>query len=216
MKLGRKRILIVDDHPVVREGLAERIGREPDLEVVAAAEDAASAIDAVRRHAPDMALVDISLKSGSGLDLIKTLKIIRPKLRILVISMHDESLYAKRAIRAGALGYVSKQEPMADILRAVRKVIAGEVAVSENFTRAALLDLAGRRKHSKSAPTEELSDRELEILRLLGRGRSTRQIAGELNISVKTVETYRLRIKKKLNIPTAAGLIRYAARWIAD
>ena len=208
----RIRVFIVDDHPVVREGIAERIRREQGWSVCGEAEDGPGAIDMVRKRAPDLATVDLTLKTGGGLELIKTLKSIRPKLKVVVVSMHDEALYAERAIRAGASGYVSKQEPMSEIVRAIRTVLAGDIAVSEGFGRKVLQDWAESTPKRGSKPVESLSDRELEILRLIGGGLATRQIAAELNIGVKTVETYRLRLKKKLKLTSAAALVRYAAR----
>lgn len=210
----KKRILIVDDHPLVRKGLALTLEAEPDLEVcgqAASAEEALGMLDEVR---PDLAIVDISLPGMSGLELIKHLHAWNPELPVLVISRHDEALYAERAIRAGARGYVMKIEAVDVIVKAVRRVLAGGLYVSQEVSERLLMSMTGHRRAAGQSPMELLSDRELEVFELTGQGLSTREIAERLHLSVKTVESYRARIKAKLGLRTAAELMQHAVQWV--
>ncbi|MDQ7041189.1 MAG: response regulator transcription factor [Rhodothermus sp.] len=212
----KKRILIVDDHPLVRKGLALTLEAEPDLEVcgqAASAEEALGMLDEVR---PDLVIVDISLPGMSGLELIKHLHVWNPELPVLIISRHDEALYAERAIRAGARGYVMKVEAVDVIVRAVRRVLAGGLYVSEEVSERLLMSMAGHRRSAGQSPLELLSDRELEVFELTGRGLSTREIAERLHLSVKTVESYRARIKAKLGLRNAAELMQHAVQWVEN
>ena len=213
-KVARKRIFIVDDHPMMREGLRLIISNEPDLEVCGEAEDAPAALQAMEKLLPDLALVDITLRSGNGLELIKDLHCLAPGVPVLIISMHDESLYAERVLRAGGRGYIMKQEGGRRMMEAIRAVLSGRVYVSEKMSARILEVFSGRRASGSGSPVESLSDRELEVFELFGGGRSTREIAELLRLSVKTVEVHRIHIKAKLGVRTAAELIREAVRWV--
>ena len=209
-----KKILIVDDHPLMRKGLAMTLNAEPDLNVCGQVADAEEALGALEEFDPDLAIVDISLPGMSGLELIKHMQALRPSLRTLVVSRHDEALYAERAIRAGARGYVMKLEASDMIVKAVRRVLNGGIYVSEEINERLLLGLAAGRQELAQSPLEVLSDRELEVFELTGRGLGTREIAERLHLSVKTVESYRARIKDKLNLKTAAELMQHAVQWV--
>jgi DNA-binding NarL/FixJ family response regulator len=210
------KILIVDDHPMMREGLAQLIGREADLTVCGEAEDAAQAIDAVKKMSPQLILIDITLNGRNGLELIKDVQAITPQTLILVISMHDESLYAERVLRAGGRGYVMKQEGGKKIMQAIRKVLDGQIHVSEKIA-AKILDLfSGRRPQAENSPLERLTDRELEVFQLIGKALSTKEIASRLHISGKTVEVHKGHIKEKLTMKNTRELISYAARWMGS
>jgi DNA-binding NarL/FixJ family response regulator len=215
VRLAKHRIFLVDDHPVTREGLARLINLEPDLEVCGEANAAARAVTEIAAQKPDLAIVDVSLTTGpSGLELIKDLAARHPRLRMLALSTHDEKLYAERALRAGAKGYVMKQEPTECVMRAIRKILAGEVYLSQTMNERMLRKIAGPRSQPLATEIEELSDRELEVYRLLGQGLGTRQIAANLHVSVSTVETYRAHIKEKLHIASAPELVRHAVEWV--
>ncbi len=209
-----KKILIVDDHPLMRKGLAMTLNAEPDLNVCGQVADAEEALGALEEFNPDLAIVDISLPGMSGLELIKHMQALRPELRTLVVSRHDEALYAERAIRAGARGYVMKLEASDMIVKAVRRVLNGGIYVSEEINERLLLGLAAGRQELAQSPLEVLSDRELEVFELTGRGLGTREIAERLHLSVKTVESYRARINDKLNLKTAAELMQHAVQWV--
>jgi DNA-binding NarL/FixJ family response regulator len=206
----RSRILIIDDHPIVRERLGELINQEADLCACGEAEDTATAIAAIERTQPDLALVDISLKDTYGIELVKELKERYPKLLTLVLSMHDESLYAERALRAGARGYITKQEASKKVIGAIRQVLDGGIYVSEKMAATMLWRVAGGQPASSGSVAERLSDREMEVFQLLGEGMAVRDIAQRLHISVKTIEAHRTHIKEKLNIKTSPELLRYA------
>jgi DNA-binding NarL/FixJ family response regulator len=217
-KTARKnRVLIVDDHPAVREALALRIGRQPDLEVCGEAADIAGALRQFARTRPDVAVVDISLKSDSGIELIKRIRDRDENVRVLVWSMHSESFYAKRALRAGALGYISKDEATDKIVEAIRRVLAGKVWLSEAMAEAVLQRTVGAgRQDVAPTPLDALADRELEVFRLIGEGVKTREIAGRLRLSVKTVETYRDRIRQKLDLGDGTELVHVATGWVLE
>jgi DNA-binding NarL/FixJ family response regulator len=210
-KSGKARVVIVDDHPIVREHLGRLIHQQDDMELIGAAEDPQTCKALLQRQRADLALVDLSLRNAHGLDLIKDLKASYPDLPTLVLSMHDESLYAERALRAGARGYVTKQETSDVILGAIRTVLDGEMYVSPKMA----LQLVGAfinspRSVAKSGPIERLTDREIEIFQLLGGGHATRQIAEMLHIDVKTVETHLSRLREKLNVRTVEELREHA------
>lgn len=198
---------------MMRDGLRQLIGNEPDLNVCGEADDAPEALQQIESLKPDLAIVDITLRTTSGLELIKDLHIRRPDLPVLVISMHDESLYAERVLRAGGRGYIMKQEGGKKLMEAIRRVIEGRTYVSEKMA-ANILDIFSGRRMETASPVEKLSDREFEVFQLIGRGMSTKEIADRLHVSVKTVEVHRVNIKQKLNVQTAPELIRFAVRWI--
>lgn len=207
---GKHKIFLVDDHPIVRQGLAQLIESEPDLTVVGQADDAYGAIKAMKAAAPDIALVDISLKEADGIELVKELQAQEVAFPILILSMHDESVYAERALRAGAKGYVMKQEPPATLLAAIRQVLAGEIYVSAKMSATLLRRMVGGKSPAAVSPIERLTDRELEVFRLIGAGNSVREIADKLCLSTKTVEAHREHIKEKLSVKNSAALLRFA------
>jgi DNA-binding NarL/FixJ family response regulator len=209
----KSRVFIVDDHPLVREGLANLINGQDDLIVCGEAEDSAQAITGVMQARPDVALIDISLKNESGLELVKDLRNQFPLVALIVLSMHDEALYAERALRAGARGYVMKRETSKSVLASIRQVLEGGVYVSERVVKSMAHRLRSSREAAASSPVERLSDRELEIFRLLGQGRTTSQIAGDLNLSLKTVQAYCARAKEKFGVTSLTELLRAAIRW---
>jgi DNA-binding NarL/FixJ family response regulator len=210
---SRHRVFIVDDHPLVREGLANLINQQTDLMVCGQAEDAAQTLAGIGASRAELALIDISLKTASGLELVKDLKVHYPDVSLIVLSMHDEMLYAERAIRAGARGYVMKRETTKEVLTAIRRVLQGDVYVSERVVNLMARRLGSPRKAAASSPVEQLSDRELEIFRLLGQGRTTSQIAADLHLSLKTVQAYCARAKEKFGVDSLTELLRAAIRW---
>jgi DNA-binding NarL/FixJ family response regulator len=210
------RLLIVDDHPVVRDGLAAQLATEPDLEVCGEAEDVAGALALFKTTRPDVVIVDVSLKNGNGIDLVKRLRARDPVVRLLVWSMYPENLYAERALRAGAQGYVHKGRATREFLAALRAVLAGKVYLSGDQADRLLRRLVSGGKGAERSPVECLSDRELEAFELIGHGRTTEQIAETMRVSPKTVETYRARIKEKLNLEHITELIQRAARWVVE
>ncbi len=211
----RKRtVLIVDDHPIVRQGLAQLIDQEEDLQVCGQAEDAHEAMQAIRTLKPDMVVVDISLRDTSGMELIKDLKVQYPDLPVLTLSMHDEAVYGERALRAGAKGYIMKQEATEKVVTAIRRVLAGELYVSDDMAAKMVSKLVGGGSRKTGSPVECLSDRELEVFRLIGEGYGTREMAEKLHLSIKTIETYRAHIKDKLGLEDANELLRCAIQWV--
>ncbi|MFY9732152.1 MAG: response regulator transcription factor [Candidatus Acidiferrales bacterium] len=206
------KVFLVDDHPIVRQGLALFIEREPDLMVCGEAEDATSALQAIRDAAPDFVILDISLNGPDGLELLKTLRVRYPNLPALVLSMHDESVYAERALRAGANGYIMKQEAADKVITAIRHILGGDVYLSDNLTKRMLQQFVNG-SISPRDPLAKLSDRELEVFRLIGAGHGTRQIADELHVSTKTVESYQAHIKEKLALRNARELVQHAVEW---
>ena len=211
---GKKtQILIVDDHPIVREGLTTIINHERDMNVCGAVEDAHQALNAVMELQPDIVIVDISLKNSNGIDLTKSIKAGHPQLLIIVLSVHDESVYAERALAAGAKAYLMKDAASENITRAIRTVLSGEIYVSNAISKKLLHTLTKSKTGPARTPIETLSDRELEIFHLIGQGHKASQIAKELHLSVKTVETYRGRLKEKLKLDSAAELLQYAIKW---
>lgn len=208
-----KQIFIVDDHPVFREGLVVLVNREADLAVCGEADNASQAQTAVERLKPDLMLADIGLPGKSGLELIKDTRVVCPETAVLVISMHDETLYAERVLRAGGRGYIMKQEGPGKILQAIRHVLDGQIAVSEKMSSRILGALSDRKTQS-SSPIARLTDREFEILQLIGQGKDSHTIAKQLHVSVKTVDAHRGHIKEKLGLKSGTELICYAARWM--
>ncbi len=210
---NKNRVFLVDDHPVVREGMTLLINRESDLAVCGEAEDAQSAAQAVATAKPDILVVDISLNGPDGLDLLKDIRLRHPDLPVLILSMHDESIYAERALRAGAQGYIMKQEATEKVLVALRRILSGEIYVSERIANRMLQRYIGNAGTGRPSSVADLTDRELEVYRLIGEGHSTRQIAEELHISVKTVESYQAHIKEKLSLRSARELVQHAIQW---
>lgn len=216
-KPGPARVLIVDDHPIVREGLRVQFGTQPDLEVCGEADDVAGALALIDTARPDVAIVDISLKTGNGIDLIHRIQARKAPVAVVVWSMYPESLYAQRALRAGALAYVSKSRPTKEILSAVRSALEGRVYLSDEVSAQLLARLVGRNTAAgERTPMETLSDRELEAFEHMGRGLTTQQIATRMHLSPKTVETYRSRIKEKLDLSNVTELVQHAARWVME
>ena len=210
---AKHRIVIVDDHPIVRQGLAQLIEQEDDLHICGQAEDAHEAVRAIRELNPDLVIVDISLRTSSGIDLIKDIKAQFPALPVLTLSMHDEALYAERALRAGARGYIMKQEAPEEVVTAIRRVLAGTTYVSQGMAAKMVNKIVAGPGEKNASPVDRLSDRELEVFRLIGEGYGTREMAEKLYLSVKTIETYRAHIKEKLNLQDANELLRAAIRW---
>lgn len=214
----KRNVLIVDDHPIVRQGIAQLIDREDDMRVSCEAGDADQALEVIANNNGccnvDIALVDMSLPGISGIELVKTLRSRFPEIQTLVISMHDESLYAERALRAGAKGYIMKQEATEKVLIAIRHILSGEVYVSEKMRAKILQRIIDNRFESPTSPVSHLSDKELDVLRLIGKGLRTSEIASELSRSVKTVEAHRANLKEKLGLKNATELVRFAVHWV--
>ncbi|MBE3096482.1 MAG: response regulator transcription factor [Planctomycetes bacterium] len=209
----KARILIVDDHPIVRQGLVQMLGHEPDMEACGEAESAAEALKAIAAAAPDAAIVDLSLKDSSGLELLKDIRVRYPRLPVLVLSVYDESMYAERALRAGAKGYMMKEEAAEKVVTAIRRILAGQIYLSEAMASRLLHVLVDGRPDAGLSPAERLSDRELEVFQLIGQGFGNTEIARRLHLSPKTVETYRGHIKEKLNLSGATELLQHAIQW---
>jgi DNA-binding NarL/FixJ family response regulator len=209
----KSRVFVVDDHPIVRQGLAMLVNRESDLVVCGEAEDAQAAMQSVIACKPDILVLDISLNGPDGLDLLKSVRNRYPDLPVLVLSMHDESIYAERALRAGAQGYIMKQEATEKVLVALRRILSREIYVSDRIANRMLQHYIGNSDAGKPSSIADLSDRELEVFRLIGEGHSTRQIAEELHISVKTVESYQAHIKEKLSLRSGRELVQHAIQW---
>jgi DNA-binding NarL/FixJ family response regulator len=210
------RVLLVDDHPIVRQGLALLIDREPDLCVCGEAESAHSAFHAIATLLPDLVVLDISLSGPDGLDVLKEIRMKTTNLPILILSMHDESIYAERAMRAGANGYIMKQEATEKVLVAIRRILQGEVYLSDRLTSTMLQQYVRGASQAKTSPLVNLTDRELEVFRLIGEGHGTRQIADELHLSVKTIESYQAHIKEKLALRNARELVQHAIEWTVN
>jgi DNA-binding NarL/FixJ family response regulator len=207
------RILLVDDHPIVRERIGDIIKGEKDMMVCAEAEDRQEALAAIEAAPPDLAIIDLSLKNSNGLELIKDIHVRWPQMLMLVISMHDESLYAERVLRAGARGYITKQDATCNILLAIRRVLGGDVYLSERTASAIASRVAARPPAARDSIVGLLADRELQVFELTARGLGTKEIAVQLGVEVKTVETYRGRIKEKLNLKNSSELLQFAILW---
>ncbi len=210
------RILIVDDHPLFRQGLRQLIDHEPGWSVCGEAADAEEAARLVHETKPDLVIVDISLGGSSGIDLIKNLKATEPELALLVVSMHDESLYTERALRAGAKGYVMKHEPPKTVKTAIHRVLGGTMYLSEKMAASLVTKLMRGGNSQEESPVSGLSDRELEVFRLLGQGKGRREIAQELNLTVTTINSFSSRIKEKLHLKSSAELLLHAIRWVQE
>src|ERR1700677_2899708 len=206
----KKNVFVVDDHPLLRQGLAMLINREPDLMVCGEAEEASAAMKAIACARPDILIADISLNGPDGLDLLKNLRSLYPDLPVLILSMHDESIYAERALRARANGYIMKQEAIEKVLVAVRRILGGDIYLSDRMANKLLHQYISGTPADMNSRLSALSDRELEVFRLIGEGRSTRQIAEKLHLSVKTVETYQAHIKDKLSLHSGRELVQHA------
>src|SRR6266403_3227017 len=209
----KSRVFVVDDHPLVRDGLTNLINGQDDLVVCGEAKNSAQAIDRIIKTQPDVALIDISLENESGLELVKQLAAQFPQVALIILSMHDEGLYAERALRAGARGYVMKHETSSSVLASIRRVLGGGVYISERIVNKMALRLGSVGEPVARSPVERLSDRELEIFRLLGQGRTTSQIAGDLHLSLKTVQAYCARAKEKFGVTSLTELLRAAIQW---
>lgn len=207
-------VLLVDDHPIVRDGLRSRIERQNDMVVCAEAEDVTTAIQAIDEQQPDIAIVDLSLKTGSGLDLISRLAARQTTTRVIVASMHDEHIYAERAVKAGAMGYVHKQEASTKIVAAIRRVMQGKLFVSDDLNARLMQRVATGSEESD--PVETLTNRELQVFEELGQGRNVKEIARATSLSVKTIETYRDRIRRKLDLDSSIQLVHYAVKWVTE
>lgn len=212
----KKQILVVDDHPLVRKGLKELINSEDDMEVCGEASGASDALQMIMKAKPDLVLLDLTLKEGSGLELIKQVRSTQTTVKILVSSMHDESLFAERVLRAGAMGYVHKHEATELVVGAIRDVLKGKIYLSEGMADRMLHSLAGLHQDMGQPLIDLLSDRELEVFELIGQGKSTREIAEKFKLSVKTIETHRESIKRKLNLDTGTELVRRAVQWVLE
>ena len=211
---SRKRVLLVDDHAVVRYGIAQLLSRESDFVVCGEEEDAGNALDAIRKLTPDLVIADLSLKESSGLELARNLKAEFPSLPILVVSTHDESIYSEVALRAGAMGYLMKDDALGQVVAAARRVLSGDIYLSPTQTARMLLRQRRTPSTTNTSPVEVLTDRELDVFQLIGRWKRTGEIAKELHLSVKTIEYYREQIKRKLDLNTAAELTQYATTWV--
>lgn len=213
-KKTKKRLLLIDDHPIMRHGLAQLINAEPDLEVCGEAGSAAEGLRAVGKCRPDLVIVDLTLPDKHGLELIKDMQVMHPGTLMLVLSMHDESLYAERALRGGARGYLMKETAADNLIKAVHRVLDGGIYLSDKMAGAMLEMVTGQRKQSQASPLDRLTDRELEVLQLIGQGKGTRHIAEQLHVSVRTIDAHRAHIKDKLQLPDGNALVRYAVRWV--
>ena len=209
----KHKVFVVDDHPIVRQGLALLINQEPDLSVSGEAEEAHTALKRIAASSPDVVIVDISLNGPDGLEVIKTIRASDSSLPLLVLSMHDEAVYAERALRAGANGYIMKQEATETVLVALRRILNREIYVSERVANKLLHQFISGTATAKRSPVSDLTDRELEVFRLIGEGHGTRQIAEELHLSVKTVESYQAHLKEKLSLRSGRELVQHAIQW---
>jgi DNA-binding NarL/FixJ family response regulator len=213
LQAGKKTVLVVDDHPLMRQGLALLINQQQDMQVCGEAEEAQAAMQAIAHLRPDIMILDISLSGPDGIELLKNIRATDPDLPVLVLSMHDEAIYAERALRARANGYIMKQEATEKVLVAVRRILSGEVYLSERMSNKMLQQYIGGSPNMIQSRIASLSDRELEVFRRIGEGRATREIAEELHLSVKTVETYQAHIKDKLALRSGRELIQHAIQW---
>src|SRR5436190_6653852 len=212
-EITKKKVLLVDDHPLMRLGMGQLIDRQPDLMVCGQAEDATEALRSVANLNPDVVVLDLTLKDSDGLEVLKNIKAQHPTIPVLVLSIHAESLYAELALRAGAKGYVMKSEPLANVLAAIRRVLTGGIYVSESMTSRMLQKHARGATAVEALPLERLTDRERQVLHLLGHWHTTREIARVLHLSIKTVENYREKLKAKLNLDSASALVQFAVEW---
>jgi DNA-binding NarL/FixJ family response regulator len=210
---NKLKVLLVDDHPITRQGMKALVNQQPNLEVCGEADNAGYAIELVGRLQPDLAIVDIALKTTNGIELTKHIKVQAPNLPVLIVSMHDEGLYAERALRAGAMGYLMKQEASEKIIAAIQRLLQGEIYLSDKIKEKMLHRFVNKKGDSMVFSIDTLSDREMEVFQLIGNGYSTRQIAQKLNLSSKTIDSYREHLKLKLNLESGAELVRHAIQW---
>ncbi len=210
------RILLVDDHPMLRRGLADLISHEPDLAICGEAESAAAAMRVVGESNPDLAVVDLTLKDVNGLELIRQIAAHRPPVKVLVCSMHDEKIYAERALRAGAMGYLNKGEAADTVVEAIRQVLGGKIHLSRHMADLLLHRVRDGRQQLEGAPVDRLTDREIEVFGMLGKGLSTREIAARLKLSVKTIDAHRQKIKSKLDLDGSNELVQHAVKWVME
>lgn len=211
---SRRRVLLVDDHPMMRAGLAQLIGLQPDLAVCGEAANPAEALKLISTARPEIMLADLTMPGRSGLEFVKDVLALLPELPILVVSMHDEAVYAERALRAGARGYIMKEAGGEAVVAAIRQILGGQAYVSPAMSARILDNLSGKKPRGSTSPIEKLTDREFEVFQLIGQGRSTRDIAEQLHLSSKTVDVHRSHIKEKLDLKDATALIRHAVRWV--
>ncbi len=207
------KVLLVDDHPITRQGMKALVNQQPNLEVCGEADNAAYAIELVGKLQPDLAIVDIALKTTNGIELTKNIKVQAPNLPVLIVSMHDEGLYAERALRAGAMGYLMKQEAGEKVIQAIQRLLQGEIYLSDKIKEKMLHRFVNKKGDGMVFSIDTLSDREMEVFQLIGNGYSTRQIAQKLNLSSKTIDSYREHLKLKLNLESGAELVRHAIQW---
>ena len=212
----QSKVLIVDDHPLFRERLVQLVENEPDLSVCGEAETAQEAIELIRTTLPQLAIVDITLRESSGLELVKSIKALSLGVPVLVLSMHDERVYAERSLRAGAAGYITKDQDATQVVSAIRRVLSGAIYLSEQMTASVLRNLTPSGSKSSPRALDRLTDRELQVLDLIGRGQTTRRIAECLRLGIATVDTYRARIKEKLDLQNGTELQHFAIRWLAE
>lgn len=212
----RAQVVLVEDHPMFREQLAHLINKQPDMAVCAEADNAAHGLAAINRQQPSLAIIDITLKGSSGLELLKDLRAQGIKVPVLMLSMHAESLYAERALRAGANGYITKEEASAKVMTAIRQVLAGEIYLDPRFMKRIVSQILVNPRNNSAAPIERLTDRELAVFELIGEGRTTREIGIRLRVSVATIETYRARIKEKFGLENAGQLHARASNWVHE
>jgi DNA-binding NarL/FixJ family response regulator len=216
MSRPKARVIVVDDHPLFRERLCQLINDEQDMEICGEAENAQPALQIIRETSPNLAIVDITLKTSSGLELVKNIRALSIGVPVLVLSMHDESLYAERALQAGAMGYITKSEEAAEVILAVRSVLAGKIYLSQEMTSTFLEGLTTRGVRVSPHSVDRLTDRELQVLELIGRGRTSQEIGELLKLGISTVDTYRARIKQKMNFRNAMELQHFAIRWLSE
>jgi DNA-binding NarL/FixJ family response regulator len=212
--VARRKVLLVDDHPMMRAGLAQLIRLQPDLEVCCEASDPAEALREIPRCKPDLLVTDMTMPGRSGVEFVKDVQALHPHLPILVVSMHDEFIYAERVLRAGARGYLMKEAGGEKLLAAIRQVLAGQTYVSERMAAALVGSITGRKPRGSSSPIQQLTDREFEVFQLIGQGKSTHAIAKQLGLSSKTVDVHRGHIKEKLDLQDVTALVRHAVRWV--
>lgn len=211
---SRQKVLLVDDHPMTRAGMAQLISRQPDLTVCGEAGNPAEALSQIEQYRPDLLVTDLTMPGRSGMEFLKDVLALHPTLPVLVVSMHDELIYAERALRAGARGYIMKEAGGENLIAAIRQVLGGQVYVSPRMSATILENVSGRKPRGSHSPIEKLSDREFQVFQLVGQGLTTKAIAKQLGLSPKTVDVHREHIKQKLEIPDAASLIRHAVRWV--
>jgi DNA-binding NarL/FixJ family response regulator len=216
MSNPKARVIVVDDHPLFRERLCQLINDEQDMEICGEAENAQPALQIIRETSPNLAIVDITLKTSSGLELVKNIRALSIGVPVLILSMHDESLYAERALRAGAMGYITKSEEAAEVILAVRSVLAGKIYLSQEMTSTFLEGLTTRGVRVSPHSIDRLTDRELQVLDLIGRGRTSQEIGEVLKLTISTVDTYRARIKQKMNLRNSMELQHFAIRWLSE